>query len=122
MRFPRSLFFTLAEKSLAELPKRLRDLLYNVEIDVKEAPGAEAGKWEGSTNLLGLYSGLNRGEMASPFSGTYIPARIVLYKKNIEDRCDSEEELARQIHHTLLHEIGHHFGFNEEEIRRKWPG
>ena len=121
MRFPRARFLRLAEEALAELPKRLRGLLYNIEIDIKETPGAEAGKWKGSTTLLGLYSGLKRGEMTSPSSGAYMPARIVLYKKNIEDRCDSDKELARQIRHTLFHEIGHHFGFNEEEIRRKWP-
>jgi len=121
MKFPRAQFLRLAEQALAELPKPLRDLLYNVEIDIKETPGPEAGKWKGSTTLLGLYSGLKRGEMASSSSGTYLPARIVLYKKNIEARCGSEKELARQIYHTLFHEIGHHFGFNEKEIRSKWP-
>lgn len=122
MMFSDALFQSLAEKSLAELPKALRDLIYNVEIDVQDIPGPEAGKWEGSTGLLGLYKGLKHGEMASPLSGTYMPARIVLYKKNIEERCDNEEALARQIRHTLFHEIGHHFGFSEKEIRKKWPG
>jgi predicted Zn-dependent protease with MMP-like domain len=121
MTFPDALFQSMAEKSLAELPKDLRELIYNVEIDIQDFPGPEAGKWEGSGDLLGLYKGLKRGEMASPLSGSYMPARIVLYKKNIEDRCESEKALARQIRHTLFHEIGHHFGFSEEEIRKKWP-
>ena len=121
MKFPRRLFETLAEKALAEVPRPFLDLLHNLEIDVKSFPGTEAGRWKGSPHLLGLYKGLNRDEMRSPLSGSYLPARIVLYQRNIEALCPSEEELARRIRLTLRHELAHHFGFTDEDLREKWP-
>ncbi len=121
MRVPRSLFQRLAEQALAEIPKAFLKILHNLEIDVKALPGPEAGRWKGSRSLLGLYHGLKRDEMRSPLTGTYLPARIVLYQRNIEDLCASKEELARQIRLTLRHEIAHHLGFSDEDLRDKWP-
>lgn len=99
----------------------MRELLYNLEIDVMDAPGPEAGKWKGSSSLLGLYKGLPRGSMASPLTGSYLPARIILYRRNIESQCEDEAQLLIRIRLTLRHEIAHHFGFSEEDIRRRWP-
>lgn len=121
MRVSRSLFQKLAEESLADIPKAFLKILHNLEIDVRALPGPEAGPWKGSKSLLGLYHGLKREEMRSPLTGTYLPARIVLYQRNIEALCASKEELARQIRLTLRHEIAHHFGFSEEDLREKWP-
>lgn len=121
MRIPRGRFEQLAEKAVAEIPKQFRDLLYNIEIDVKSVPGPEAGKWRGSSRLLGLYGGLPREAMASPFSGSYLPARIVLYQRNIQSLCETEVDLVKRIRLTLRHEIAHHFGFSEGDIRRRWP-
>jgi predicted Zn-dependent protease with MMP-like domain len=46
------------------------------------------------------------------------PDHIVLYQKNIEAVCSSEEEMREQIRQTLLHEIGHYFGMSEEQLRK----
>jgi predicted Zn-dependent protease with MMP-like domain len=45
-----------------------------------------------------------------------MPARIILFKKNIERYCRDRDEMIEQIRITLLHEIGHHFGFDEEDL------
>jgi predicted Zn-dependent protease with MMP-like domain len=121
VKVTRARFHELAEKALSEIPKFFLKRLYNVEIDVKARPGPESGKWNGSSNLLGLYHGLKRDEMKSTGTGGYLPARIVLYQRNLEALCASEEELERRIRLTLRHEIAHHFGFSEEQIRSKWP-
>ena len=121
MRFSRDLFEKLAEEALAEIPRRFCGLLTNLEIAVKSAPGREAGRWQGSRTLLGLYTGLKREEMRSPLSGTHLPARILLYQRNIEALCGSQKDLARQIRLTLRHEIAHHFGFSEAKLRKAWP-
>lgn len=121
MKFPRSLFLRLAEDELAAIPKKFRDLFADLSVEVKASPGREAGKWKGSPNLLGLYTGLTRAQMLSPYSGTHEPARIILYQRNIESLCGSEKDLVVQIRATLRHEVAHHFGFSEDDIRRAAP-
>ena len=111
----------LAEAALADLPEQFRDLIVDLEISVKAVPGAEAGRWRGSKTLLGLYTGLRRADMTSPFSGSHEPARIILYQRNIESLCRDEAELTRQIRVTLRHELAHHFGFSDQDLREKWP-
>jgi predicted Zn-dependent protease with MMP-like domain len=111
----------LAEKALADIPRQFRDLIVDLEISVKAAPGPESGRWRGSKNLLGLYQGLRRADMLSPFSGSHEPARITLYQRNIESLCRDDGELARQIRITLRHELAHHFGFSDQDLKKKWP-
>lgn len=121
MKRTRARFERLADQALGELPPGILSLLYNMEICVRSVPGGEAGRLKGSKNLLGLYKGLKRDEMMSPLSGSYLPARIILYQKNIEALCRTEIDLKRQIRLTLRHEVAHHLGFSEDEIRRRWP-
>ena len=121
MRLPRAKFEELAERALAEIPERFRTLLYNVEITVRRLPGREAGRWAGSRNLLGLYSGLSREEMLRSDAGTYLPARVTLYQGNLEVGCTDEAELAHRVRLTLRHELAHHFGFTDAELKERWP-
>jgi predicted Zn-dependent protease with MMP-like domain len=121
MRLPRDAFLRLAEQALREIPGEFRALFYNLEIGVKALPGPEAGRARGSRSLLGLYQGPDRHEMLSPFSGSYLPPRILLYQRNLEAGCSGEEELLSEIRTTLRHEIAHHLGFSEARIRKAWP-
>ncbi|MBI5208991.1 MAG: metallopeptidase family protein [Elusimicrobia bacterium] len=121
MRFPRAEFQRLAEAELAAIPQDFLKLFHNLSIEVRALPGREAGRWKGSRTLLGLYLGLSRSEMASPYAGTYQPARIILYQRNIESLCRAPGDLRVQVRRTLRHEVAHHFGFGEEDIRRAWP-
>ncbi len=121
MKVSRGRFERLAEAALADIPRQFRDLIVDLEISVKAVPGPEAGRWRGSKNLLGLYQGLQRADMLSPYSGSHEPARITLYQRNIESLCRDEDELSRQIHITLRHELAHHFGFSDRDLRKKWP-
>ena len=121
MKFPRARFEHLAEASLAEIPGQFRELIVDLEISVKAVPGPEAGPWRGSRTLLGLHQGLGRAEMLSPYSGSHPPARIILYQRNIESLCRDEGELSRQIRITLRHELAHHFGFSDLDLKQKWP-
>lgn len=121
MKVPRSRFERLAEAALEDIPPAFRELILDVEIAVRGLPGPEAGRWRGSRTLLGLYQGLTRAQMASPYSGSHEPARILLYQSNIEAYCRDEDELARRISTTLRHELAHHFGFTDRELRERWP-
>ena len=121
MKVTRSRFERLAEAALCAIPGRFRELIVDLEISVKASPGPEAGRWRGSQTLLGLYAGLQRADMLSPYSGSHPPARIILYQRNVEALCQEEEQLYRQIFTTLRHELAHHFGFSEEDLKQKWP-
>ena len=121
MHVTRKRFEALTAQALDEIPARFQALLLNVEISVRGAPGAEAGQWRGSQTLLGLYSGLSRDQMLSTGAGSHLPARVILYQRNIERDCKDEGQLAAAIHTTLRHELAHHFGFSDDDLRKKWP-
>jgi predicted Zn-dependent protease with MMP-like domain len=61
--------------------------------------------------LMGLYEGA--GALAA---GDWLPERITLYKRSHEEAVDSMEELVDEVRRTILHEVGHHFGMEEEEL------
>ncbi|MFH1725214.1 MAG: metallopeptidase family protein [Elusimicrobiota bacterium] len=120
-RVSREEFLRLAERAFAEIPPSFRDSLVNVELAVRAAPGPEAGRWRGSRDLLGLYEGPTREEMLYPDAGAHLPARVVLYQRNIEAACRTRPELIGEIRTTLRHELAHHFGFSDEDLRERWP-
>jgi predicted Zn-dependent protease with MMP-like domain len=108
----RDKFEALVEQTLADLPEAFRERLTNVAIIVEDLPPAGT---ETKGVLLGLFHGVPRTEK-SVFSSTP-PDNIYLYQKNIEAVSRTEADLRRQIRDTLLHEVGHYFGLNEEELR-----
>lgn len=105
-------FEKLVEQSLARLPKVFRSKLTNIAIIVEDSPPHEA---ERDDLLLGLFHGVPLTDK-STFQ-TSLPDRILLYQKNIEAVCSSDEEIRREIRATLLHELGHYFGLSEDELR-----
>jgi predicted Zn-dependent protease with MMP-like domain len=114
-------FHALAEAELALIPKALRDLLVNVAIETRGAPGLEAGDLEEPGDLLGLYAGATRAEMLSDDAHGSLPAKVYLYQRNLEDVSKNAAELRRELRLTLRHELAHHFGFDDEDLERVWP-
>jgi predicted Zn-dependent protease with MMP-like domain len=108
----RDKFEALAEQALTELPEVFRERLTNVVIVVEDVP-PEGNHSHGL--LLGLFHGIPRTEKSVFYSTP--PDQIFLYQKNIEAISRSEADVRRQIRDTLLHEVGHYFGLNEDELR-----
>jgi len=117
----RERFRALAEAELAAIPKRLRDLLVNVTIEVQDEPGPEAEDLGDAEDLMGLYCGATRAEMLAGAASGSLPAKVYLYQWSIEDSAESLTELREEIRLTLRHELAHHFGFDDEELERVWP-
>lgn len=128
----RAAFEKLADRAFASIPLRFRARLGNVVIVVEDRPtdeqnavGAhEDGDPEAYGDLLGLYEGVSLIEMPSDPSGM-LPDRIFLFQEPIEDEAaDTDGDVFRVIRETLIHEIGHHFGMDDDEIHRvfeeKW--
>lgn len=106
------------EQALAELPEEFARFLEEVPVEVRDRPTAEQLRvLKGRPNdlLLGLYQGRPRTRRSVEDSGQ-MPDVIYLYQKNIETVCRSEQELIEQVRTTVLHEIGHHFGMDEEDL------
>jgi predicted Zn-dependent protease with MMP-like domain len=117
----RKQFETLAQKALEALPVKFRQLMTNVSIVVEDYPSRDDAREAGipRAELLGLFHGVTHAEKDLFFDfPSSLPDRIVLYQKNIEALCSSENELVDEIRVTLLHEVGHYFGLSEEELEQ----
>lgn len=111
-------FEGLARKALAELPAEFREMMRNVAVVVEDYPSREEAGSVGvpRDELMGLFEGASHGEQDMFFELPPLPDRIVLYQRNIEAVCSSQEELVEEIRLTLLHEVGHYFGLSEEDL------
>ncbi len=111
----------LARQALAAIPEELvrhvRDVVIRVEDFPDEATEKEMGL-EDSFELLGLYRGTPRGHKSVMYPQPNVDM-IHLYRRPILDFwCESGEPLDRVVRHVLIHEIGHHFGFSDEDMER----
>ncbi len=115
----RSEFEKVVGEALDGLPLEFTELMSNLTIQVEDSPDAETmadvGLDPRSDVLFGLYTGVPLDQRGGWY-GNVLPDMIALYRKPLLDACRNHRELIHQIQLTLLHEIGHHFGFSEEEM------
>lgn len=116
---------TLAERALQTIPKALRGELREVVIQVLDFPDEATEKAMGLDSpfdLLGLYHGVALTEQ-SVMDNRAQPDLIYLYRRPLLDYwCETGESLSDIVRNVLIHEIGHHFGFSDqdmEEIERQ---
>lgn len=117
VRVSRRRFVQLVEEALLQIPEDLRRALRNVHVTVEDWPTPEQLASVGLPEdevLFGLYEGtplLERGT-ESPL----LPDRITLFQRPLEEACETEEELREQIRKTVVHELGHYFGLDEDRL------
>jgi predicted Zn-dependent protease with MMP-like domain len=113
-------FHQLILRALQDLPAEFRRKMENVEILVEDWPPRERrrgrGGRRGGGSLLGLYHGYPLKERG-PWYGNVLPDQITIYQGPIERICRNEKEMKEQVREVVLHEIGHYFGLEEEELR-----
>lgn len=106
----------LAERTLEELPKEVRDRLGNLPILLEDRP-SEALVREGvDPRLLGLFTGTPLPAKSTLEGQPHSPDTAVLFLGNLEAMCASREELEEQIRITILHETAHFFGLEDDEL------
>ncbi|MEN3952077.1 metallopeptidase family protein [Iodidimonas sp. SYSU 1G8] len=116
-------FEIMARDAFETLPAQFRERCEGVAILIEDFPDDEVCRdmeLESPWDLLGLYEGVNLLEKASGMTGE-APDVIFLYREPIMDYWDEgerEESLRHIIAHVLIHEIGHHFGFSDEDMER----
>ncbi len=118
VRLTREDFEALVSQAVDSLPARFLQHLENVEIVVEDRPTAEdlelAGIPLGGT-LLGLYHGIPQNQRGSWY-GNVLPDRVVIYQRSIEAIAGTKADVRRQVRITIMHEIGHYFGLQEDEL------
>jgi predicted Zn-dependent protease with MMP-like domain len=135
MRGERERFDAMLERVLAELPPKLHELLEEAPLIVDDRPTQEMidelGVDPDAESLCGLHSGVPLTER-SVAAGHEPPETIHLFREGIVDQAGGweewedeegqwwggEESVMEEIRITLLHEIGHHFGLDEEDLER----
>ncbi|GAA1755444.1 metallopeptidase family protein [Luedemannella helvata] len=105
----RERFEDLVGDALDEVPPQLLKLMSNVVILVEDDPPP------GETELLGLYEGHALTERGWDYAGV-LPDRILIFRKPILRICDTEDDVIDEVAITVVHEIAHHFGIDDERL------
>jgi len=109
----------LAEQAIAAIPEHLRRHAGNIAVQVVDFPDEETERemeLESPFDLLGLYVGvaLTERSVAHPRAE---PDIVYLYRRPLLDYwCETGEDLVDLVRHVLIHEIGHHFGYSDDEM------
>jgi predicted Zn-dependent protease with MMP-like domain len=119
MRMDRRRFEDTVAAAMDRLPVEFAELISNVVVQVREAPDRETIESVGldprRATLLGLYTGVPL-EQRGGWYGNVLPDVIVLYRRPLLEGSRSRRHLIRNIQLTLLHELGHHFGLDDDEM------
>lgn len=118
MRVSRDEFDRLVRLAMRDIPQPFATFLEEVIVEVENVPPRDVLDDMGIDDpreLLGLYQGTPLTERGVESPVTF-PDRITLYQRNIEDMCESDEEIVEEVRRTVLHEVGHHFGLDEDEL------
>ena len=103
-------FDALVDQALDGIPDELAALVHNVVVLVEDEPP------EGEPDdLLGLYDGVALTERDSTVT-LQLPDRIFVFRGQLLDFVESEEELVEEVRITVVHEIAHHFGIDDARL------
>lgn len=106
---PRARFEELVGEALDDIPPDLAALMDNVAVFVEDDPPAD------DPELLGLYDGIPLTERGDWY-GAVLPDRITLYRNPICAICDTEEDVCDEVYTTVVHEVAHHFGIEDDRL------
>ncbi len=102
-------FEELVARALDGVPPELADLMDNVVVLIEPEPPAE------DPDLLGLYDGVPLTERDSNYTFR-APDRIFVFRGPLTRMCESPEELVDEVRITVVHEIAHHFGIDDQHL------
>lgn len=118
MKLTHDEFDEIAGRAIDRIPEELRSYLENIVITVQKRPSPELLRelgMEPDDTLLGLYQGVALTERSATDPPLY-PDTIFLFQEPIEEMCDSVEEMEEEIEITVVHEIAHFFGIDEDRL------
>jgi predicted Zn-dependent protease with MMP-like domain len=113
-------FEKLVAEAMADLPKKFRDMIHNVALIVRDYPPLSTRRQFGAidkNDILGLYSGVPLTRRGASY-GNLPPDVIFIFQKPIENICRTEDDIRAQVQDTVVHEVGHYFGFDDPQLRQ----
>jgi predicted Zn-dependent protease with MMP-like domain len=113
-------FEALVEKALRKLPRAFKERIANVAVVVEDWPDDETLDEMGiepPDTLYGLYRGVDLTQRDSGY-GNVLPDTVTIYQGPIEEDCADEAEMAQVVRETVVHEIGHYFGLDDDTMHR----
>jgi predicted Zn-dependent protease with MMP-like domain len=117
MRLNAREFEKLVEDGLALIPDEMRSLMNNVQIVTEEEPSEKLLEEMGvppDETIFGLYQGVPLTERSTAYSA--LPDRIIIFRRPLLDEFDEPHDIRREVARTVIHEIAHHFGIDEERL------
>ncbi len=108
-------FERIAADALDSIPAPLRARMDADNLMITIQTGATAD--DRDNDIDGRVLGFYQGAQESTFSTNPYPRRIVLLQRHIENYCSSYEDLVNQVTDTVLHEVGHYFGLDHDDLR-----
>lgn len=106
-----------AERGLDQLPMQFRAQLEGVPILVEARPSPDLVEQGFDPRALGLFEGPTRLDHLNA-EASEVPTRIVLYAANLLEQSVDEDQLRSEVETTVLHEVGHYFGLDEDDLER----
>lgn len=119
-RARRRRFTTLVEQALGDLPPSVQRMLNNVAVVVEDEPAPTHMDDMASSDadeLFGLYQGIPLSQRDAGYS-LVTPDRITVFQGPLERAFRTREEMREQVRVTVLHELAHHLGFEEDQLDR----
>jgi predicted Zn-dependent protease with MMP-like domain len=111
-------FEALVERALRTLPRLFKEKITNVAVVVEDWADDETLRELGiepPDTLYGLYRGTDLTRRDSSY-GNVLPDTIHIYQGPIEEDCEDAEEMAELVRDTVIHEIGHYFGLDDDTM------
>jgi len=112
-------FADLAFAALDELPPEIRAWLANIEVVVEDWPTRaqlRSADVPAGETLFGLYEGIPQTERTSSY-GMVLPDKVTIFRGPILEACRTRAEVAHEVRVTVVHEIAHHFGIDDDRLR-----
>jgi predicted Zn-dependent protease with MMP-like domain len=112
-------FAQLVQQAIADLPPPYAKLMDTIAVVVEEEPSPQVLRElevESEDDLLGLYQGVSLPNDSFFSSGGGQPAQISIYRGPILRQCDTPEEVVQEVYDTVVHELGHHVGLDDDEM------
>lgn len=112
-------FAELVQQAIADLPPPYAKLMESIAVVVEEEPSEEVLQdleLDEKDDLLGLYQGQSLAADSFFRPGGEAPPRISIYRGPILRICESREEVVQEVYDTVVHELGHHVGLDDDEM------